>query len=365
MSPQEKILVVQTSFLGDAVLTTPLLSEIRRRFPKAKLAVLCTPQAKNLFAGNPDVDEVLTDDKRGVGKGLAGVWREARDLKSRGFTIAISPHKSFRSALLIYLAGIPLRVGFRQSAGWFFYHCRVYRDPARHDAERNLSLLSPFGVDIAECPRDLRLGVDSRSREAVDQTFRSLGILRNGLIVGINPGSVWPTKRWTVEGYAELMIHLRKKYHCQILVFGAPEDQPIVTRIQGLSGDIGISLVGKINLQQMACALEWCDLFITNDSGPMHIAVARGVPVVAVFCATTPALGFYPYSSKAVVIEKKLPCRPCSSHGGRRCPLGTEDCMRLIKADDVLRGVELLLDGKNQVSATNGDAHLPQFITLE
>lgn len=364
MNKREKILVIQTSFLGDAVLTTPLLSEVRRRFPAAELAVLCTPQARNLFADNPDIDEIITDDKRGDGRGWVGTWRRAKDLRSRGFTIALSPHKSLRSALLLYLARIPFRVGFRQSAGRFFYHRRVDRDPARHDVERNLSLLRPFGVDPADCQRNLRLERDSRTREAVERLFRSLGIERRGIIFGINPGSVWPTKRWTAEGYAELMTELKERYRCQILLFGGPEDQSIVTSIQRLAGDIGISLVGKIDLQQLACALDWCDLFITNDSGPMHIAVARGIRVVAIFCATTPSLGFYPYSSKAVVIEKELPCRPCSSHGGRRCPLGTEDCMRLVRAQDVLRGVERLLDGENQAIPADVDTCLPQFITL-
>lgn len=356
----ERILVAQTSFLGDAVLTMPLLVELRRRFPRAELAILCTPQARSIFVGNPNVDTIITDDKRGEGRGFGGAWRKAKDLRSQGFTIALSPHKSLRSALLLFLAGIPCRIGFRQSAGWFFYHRRVYRDPTRHDVERNLSLLSALGVNPAECQRDLRLEADSRSREAMDQMFRSLGVVRNGLIVGINPGSVWPTKRWAAEEYAELMVHLTRKYRCQILLFGAPEDQQIVGRIQELAGNIGINLVGRIDLQGLACALDWCDLFITNDSGPMHIAVARGVPVVAVFCATTPSLGFYPYSSRAVVIEKDLPCRPCSSHGGRRCPLGTEDCMRLVTAEDVMRGVERLLDG----GCANADQHRPEFITL-
>ncbi|MBI2987258.1 MAG: lipopolysaccharide heptosyltransferase II [Deltaproteobacteria bacterium] len=361
---QEKILVVQTSFLGDAVLTTPLFPKIRGRFPKAQVAVLCTPQARYLFESNPDIDEILTDDKRGTERGLIGVWRKAKDLKSRGFTIAISPHKSFRSALLVYLAGIPFRVGFCQSAGWFFYHHRVRRDPTRHDVQRNLSLLAPFGIDPAKGQQDLRIEVNSGSREAVERLFRALGIERSGLIFGVNPGSVWPTKRWIAQGYAELIVQLRRKYDCQILIFGSAEDEPIVAKIQELSGNAGVSLVGKVHLKQLACALDWCDLFITNDSGPMHIAVARGVPVLAVFCATTPGLGFYPYTSRAVVIEKALPCRPCSSHGGRRCPLGTEDCMRLIKAEDVLRGVERLLNGKNQAGPAMADAYLPQFVAL-
>ncbi|MCH8054905.1 MAG: lipopolysaccharide heptosyltransferase II [Deltaproteobacteria bacterium] len=360
----EKILVVQTSFLGDAVLTTPLLAEIRRRFPDAELAVLCTPQAKSLLDKNPDVHEIITDDKKGGARGWIGLWRKAKDLRRRDFTIALSPHKSFRSGLLLFLAGIPYRIGFRQSAGWFFYHCRVNRDSTLHDVKRNLSILEPFGIDPGECQRDLRVEVDHRARDAVERVFRSVGIERNGMTFGLSPGSVWPTKRWSAEGYAELMVHLKQRYSCQILLFGSPEDHEIVTKIQEYSGNIGVSLVGKIALRELACALDWCDVFITNDSGPMHIAVARGIPVVTIFCATTPSLGFYPYSSRAVIVEKDLPCRPCSSHGGRRCPLTTEDCIRLIKAEDVLRGVERLLERKEQVSPVGADPHLPEFITL-
>ena len=364
MSKRKKILVVQTSFLGDVVLTTPLLSEVKRRFPGAEVAILCTPRAKSLLARNPDVDEIIVDDKKGDGRGWRGFWRKAKDLRARGFTMALSPHKSFRSALLLFLAGIPYRVGFRQSAGWFFYHCRVARDPTRHDVERNLAILQPFGIDPGECQKNLRIEVNPRTRETVGRMFHSLGIERNGVIFGLNPGSVWATKRWSAEGYAELMGHLKRRYQCEILLFGGPEDREIIARIQELSGNVGVSLVGKIGLEELPCALEWCDVFITNDSGPMHIAVARGIPVVAVFCATVPSLGFYPYSSRAVVVEKALPCRPCSSHGGRRCPLGTEDCIRLINAGDVLRGVERLLSGRNGFRSEGPDSHLPELITL-
>ena len=360
----EKILVVQTSFLGDVILTTPLFSEIRRRFPKARLAVLCTPQARSLLEGNPDVDEIIADDKKGDGKGWSGLWRRARELKSRGFTIAFSPHKSLRSALLLFLAGIPHRIGFWQSAGWFFYHQRIDRNASVHDVDRNLSLLRALGIDPGECQRQLRVEVNLEVRAAVECLFHSVGIERKGIIFGINPGSAWPTKRWTPEGYAELMIRLKRKYGCRILLFGGPEDRGTVARIQELSGNLGINLAGRISLRELACALEWCDVFITNDSGPMHVAVARGIPVVAIFCATTPSLGFYPYSSRAVVVEKDLRCRPCGSHGGRRCPLGTEDCMRLIHAEDVLRGVDLLLNGKNAAGPLGSEPHLPQFITL-
>ena len=363
-SSREKILVVQTSFLGDTVLTTPLLFELKRHFPLAELAVLCTPQAKGLLEDNSDIDEIIPYEKRKAGKKWVGLCRKAKELRSRGFTMAISPHKSFTSGLLLFLARIPYRIGFRQSAGWFFYHKRVNRDSTRHDVERNLSLLEALGIDPPYHNPRLRVEAGARTREAVKHLFSSLGIKEDSITFGINPGSVWPTKRWTAEGYAELISHLRRKYRCQILLFGGREDYRVLDTIQQLSGNAGTSLAGRISLRELPSALDWCDVFITNDSGPMHVAVARGIPVVALFCATTPSLGFYPYSAKAVIVEKALPCRPCTSHGGLRCPLGTEACMRLIRAEDVLLGVERLLNGAGPEHSLDQDLHLPQRMIL-
>lgn len=348
----EKILVVQTSFLGDVVLTTPLFAEIKRLWPRTGLSVLCTPQGKSLLEGNPHIDAVLVDDKKGRDRGWLGLWRKARELKGFGFSIALSPHKSLRTGLMLFLAEIPYRVGFRQSAGWFFYHKRVERNPNRHDVERNLSLLGVFGVQPEQCQKEPHVEVDGRSQGALEDLFRSLGIGGGQLVIGINPGSVWATKRWVAEGYARLIGLLKQRYSCNVLLFGAPEDREITDRIQRLSENAAFNLAGRVQLSDLAGALQRCDLFITNDSGPMHIAVAQKVPVVAIFCATTPSLGFYPYSSRAVVIEKELACRPCSSHGGRRCPLGSDDCMRLIRAEDVLRGVEWLLNAKTEEETT-------------
>jgi len=360
----EKILVVQTSFLGDVILTTPLLAEIRRRFPKSELTVLCTPRARSLLEGNPDIDRIITDDKKGVEKGWRGLLRKAREIRGHGFTMAISPHKSFRTACLLYLASIPCRIGFRQSAGWFLYHYRVRRDSQLHDVERNLSLLGPLGGHTEESETTLRVEVSQSSRKEVERVFASLGIQENEMLFGIHPGSVWPTKRWSADGYANLMSQLKRKYACRILLFGSPEDMEIINRLQQLSGHLGISLAGKVGLEDLPCAIDRCSVFITNDSGPMHIAVARGVPVVAIFCATTPSLGFYPYSSRAVVVEKDLPCRPCGSHGGKRCPLGTEDCIRLIQPEHVLQGVEKVLGSIPAIGVTSRSASVPQRIRI-
>ncbi len=362
----ERILVNQTSYLGDVILTTPLLAEIRRCFPEAELDLLCTPRATSLVDNNPDLDHIVADDKRGEGRGLKGVWRKVMELRRRRYTLALSPHKSLRSALLLFLARIPCRIGFRQSAGWFLYHHRVNRDTRLHDVDRNLSLLQAFGMDPSRSQKKLRIEVDSHTRQSVERIWNALGIEQQdgGLIFGLNPGSVWPTKRWSVEGYANLMVQLKKKYRCEVVLFGGPEDREIADRIQELSGQVGFDLVGRTSLRELPCAVERCDVFITNDSAPMHIAVARGIPVVALFCATTPSLGFYPYASRATVVQKELSCRPCTSHGGRRCPLGTADCIHLVKSEDVLRGVEQVINGKDQRDSTSENPFTPNIITL-
>lgn len=360
----QNILVVQTSFLGDTVLTLPLLSEIKRRFPKSKLSLLCSPHAKELLGDHPAMDEIIVDDKRASDRGCLGLWRKAKLLRTKRFTLALCPHKSFRSGLLLFLAGIPHRVGFSQSKSALLFHVRVNRSAQRHDVERTLSILEGVGIPLAECERTLELPITAERGEQVAQQLRSWGVDTSAMLVGLHPGSVWATKRWSAEGFARLMLLLKERYACDILLFGGPEDAECVSHIQKLSGNSGLSLVNRITLRELPAALSMCSIVVSNDSGPMHIAVARGVPVVAIFCATTPGLGFYPYSSKAIVLETNVSCRPCSSHGGRRCPLGTEDCIRLIQPEHVLRAVEQLLAMADRPSVAMTNPYLPRFLNV-
>src|SRR5262245_58278332 len=178
------LLVVQTSFLGDVVLTTPLVTALRRRLQPRRLAVLVRPEALSLFAGHPDVDQVLIDDKRGRDRGPRGFVRTLRRLRAEGFDVVVSPHRSLRTALLLAAARIPLRVGFQQSRGAFLYHRRVARDRSRHDVERNLALATAFG----ETSTDASLHVPVLP-DAADRAAR---VLPDGAgpLVGIAPGSV-------------------------------------------------------------------------------------------------------------------------------------------------------------------------------
>jgi heptosyltransferase-2 len=203
-----------------------------------------------------------------------------------------------------------------------------------------LAVLEPFGVKDEECRRELDLPVSAAFQSAVDQKLAELGVVDGKLVVGINAGSIWATKRWWPPGFARLIQILIQKIDCQIMLFGGPEDADVVEEVKNRSGVPVIDLVGRISLRELPAAISRCRVFVTNDSGPMHVAVARRVPTVALFCATTPELGFYPYSAKAIVVERNLHCRPCASHGGRRCPLGSEDCIRQIHPEIVLAAIE-------------------------
>jgi heptosyltransferase-2 len=359
----ENVLVVQTSFLGDTVLTLPLLSEIKRRYPAGKLTLLCAPIAAELLGSHEAIDEVLIDDKRRQDAGILGLWRKAKVLEQKRFTLAISPHKSVRTALLLFLAGIPRRVGFRQSKGAFLFHDLADRNPGRHEVERNLSILQPLGIPTQTCRRNIDLPVAEAAREQSRHLLQALGADLNQIIIGINAGSVWPTKRWAPDLFAQLITKLKQNLNCEVVLFGGPEDHNTVATIEALCGTKVVNLSGKTALRDLPAAISACDLFITNDSGPMHIAVGCGVPVVAIFCATTPSLGFYPYSSNAVVVQKDLPCRPCSSHGGRRCPLGTEDCIKLIRPEDVLQAAIQMLQVNHRMPP-DSSTHRPQVLNL-
>ncbi len=353
--------MLQTSFLGDTVLTLPLIAEIRRRFPVKRLALVCRPAGRELLSDHPGIDELIVDDKMGADRGWRGLRAKARELKSRQFTVALTPHKSLRSALLLALAGIPCRIGFRQSAGWFLFHRRAARDPRRHDVERNLSVLEPLGARLEDCVRALDLPVAAATQNAVDEKLRALGVDGDRPLVGINPGSVWPTKRWSAAGFAELVCMLRQKLDCQVLLFGGAEDAAAVEEVQSRSGAAAVNLVGQIALGELGAAIGRCAAFVTNDSGPMHIAVARRVPTVAIFCATTPELGFFPYSADAIVVGRELSCRPCASHGGRRCPLGHAACIREVGAAQVFDCVRRLLRGARAAAPASFQ---PELVTV-
>jgi heptosyltransferase-2 len=323
-------LVVQTAFLGDVVLTTGLLSALAERY--GPVDVLVTPAAAPLLETHPAVREVLCYDKRGRDRGAAAWWRLARRLRRRRYARAYLPHGSVRSAALVLASRVPIRIGFAGAAGSWFYTRRIRRPNAGHEAERLLALAEPRKGAVATI--DLNLSADDRAEAYAWLAARGIG---DGF-VAMAPGSVWGTKRW--PGYPELVRQLAAR----IVVVGGAEDSAVAQTLIDAAPDRVADACGALSLRVTAALLERAGLLVTNDSAPLHLASAVGTPTIGIFGPTVPQFGFGPRAARAAIIERELACRPCSSHGPAKCPLGHHRCMREIPAATVRDAINQLVE---------------------
>jgi len=340
----KKILVIQTAFLGDVVLATPLLQALRDRFPKAYLAVLVIPGTREILVGHPGLDEVLVYDKKGRDRGLRGLRSIARSLADKQFDCCLLPHRSFRSALLAFGAGIPMRIGFAQSLGCWLYSRRVWRDSSLHEVRRNLQLLGPLiperSLDRSAPIEKLWVSSDAEVSEWTMRFLSERGINPNDRVIAIAPGSVWATKRWVPEGFAAVIDGLIARNKLNVVLLGSRDDRPVVDEILRRCREKPVDLSGRTTLLQLAAVMKRCELLITNDNGAMHVGVAQDIPVVAIFGSTTLSLGYGPFTDRAVVVERSLDCRPCGRHGYAECPLGHFNCMKQITPEEVMAAAE-------------------------
>ena len=337
-----KIGIFQTSFIGDSVLTTPLIKKTAKLFPDTKIVVITRPQTEDIFRPMKEVSEIILNDKKGWNK-IVGVWKTAQAIKRSGIDILLVPHRSFRSALIAWLSRVPVRIGFTSSEGWFLYTKTVPFSWMIHDAERNLSLLQGIVKEKFQAEK-LSMRYAPSAEENVARLIKDFN-LEGKTLVGIHAGSAWPTKCWPMEYFVQLISRLQTELGVQVvLVGGGHKDADLGEKICQLSQGHAANLCGKTSLADLMALMQHFKLFITNDSGPMHIATAFDVPTLAIFGPTTRELGFFPYGAGHRVMEVKgPPCRPCALHGGKKCPLGHFKCMRDILPERVFENAKEML----------------------
>ena len=325
-------LVIQTAFLGDVVLTTPLLAAVAGRH--GPVDVITTPAAAPLVETHRAVRRVIPYDKHGKHRGLRSLVALARALRAERYEVAYVPHRSLRSALLAWLARVPKRVGFHD--GWRMLYTDVRRRaPSGHEIDRLLAL-----ADVEPQGARPSLLATAPDRAAVDAFLHEHGI--RGAFVVLAPGSIWGSKRW--RHYPALAQWLAQR--AAIITVGGPEDaalgDEIVRAVAGGGGRTqAVSACGRLTLRQSAEVIRRAAVLVTNDSAPLHFAQAVGTPTVAIFGPTTPAFGFGPRGPSDRVVEVRgLPCRPCSAHGPPSCPLGHHLCMKSLTVEDVRLAIE-------------------------
>ncbi len=337
-------LVVQTSFLGDTVLTTPLIAELARRGP---VSVVVTPASAPLLANNPSIHRLLVYDKRGADAGVGGFRRLASELRAPALDPDAPPataylaQRSVRSGGLAFAARYPARIGFEASPGAPLYTARVIYREDRHHAERLWRLAFPDEASREPAPEALRprLFPGVAERSAVDAI---LGAPDARPLVALAPGSVWATKRWPY--FAELAARIARR--CRLALIGGPDDAQEAASITEFSGAQGVvDATGQLSLLASAELIGRAKLLVTNDSAPQHLASAMGTPTITIFGPTVADFGFGPLAPHSTSLGlESLACRPCHHHGPPRCPLGHWRCMRDLGVDAVAAAVEELLD---------------------
>ena len=333
-----EVLIIQTAFAGDLILTTPLIAATAQVIPEARIDVLCIPATAPLLAGNPAIRDVIVYDKRARKPGLR---RMARRLAETGYDIVLSPHRSLRSTLLARATRAAQRIGFdRAGASWMYTHRVPYREHV-HEVERDVDLLAPLVDERPASP-----GVALYPSDADRQEARALVHAAGGRpLLAIAPGSVWATKRWTVEGFIEVGRAFSSSH--VIVLIGGPQDTGICARIaSSLPAAAVIDTSGRCSFLASAALIAEADCLVSNDSAPVHVASAMNTPVVEIYGATSPSFGFTPYGVPHRIVQREdLACKPCAIHGGERCPEKTFACMRELSAASVTEAVQSLLSG--------------------
>ncbi len=333
-------LVIQTSFLGDTVLTTPLLVQLARRGP---VDIVTTPASAALLANHPAVRHVIPYDKRGADRGLGGLISLAQRLKAEAYDVAFLAQGSWRSAALALVAGIPSRVGFATSAGRLFYTKRVSYSEHLHHAARLLMLARPNGREPSVDELQPTLHPGDAERAAVDALLATNGLTAREAFVTLAPGSVWGTKRWPY--YPELAQQLASA--ARVAIVGGPDDSELARAIVA-AVPRAIDATGQLSLLASADLIGRSMALVTNDSLPLHLGSAMATPTVAIFGPTVPAFGFGPLAPRSIVLgHTALACRPCDRHGPQRCPLEHFKCMRELEPNGVAEKVRALLSPGN------------------
>jgi len=344
ISTPRRILILQTAFVGDVMLTLSLLQSAKKLFPNAALDFLAIPAARNILETHPDIHQLIIYDKRKRDKGIIPFFRLIRRLRENRYDLALVPHRSIRSAALVWAARIPLRIGFDRSAGRILFNRIIPYRSGIHEINRNLHLLDPFGIDADEKVLP-KLFFSDEDEKAVFEWMSRRKLDRPENLVALAPGSVWATKRWLPEYFARL-ANMLKEAGFQIVLIGGEADADVAGEVERSISPPVFNAVGQFTLRQSAFLIRQARLLVTNDSAPQHLAVGVGTPVVAIFGPTIPAFGFYPYGERDRVVEiGALPCRPCSIHGGQKCPISTFECMKKLTPERVFEEVQRILKG--------------------
>lgn len=319
-----KILLVQTAFIGDVVLATPLIEKLRRFLPESRIHFLLRKGNEEVLNLHPKIDKVWIWDKEQ--HKYKNLFLLIKAIRGEHFDLVINLQRYWSTGILSVCSGAARLIGFRSNPLSVFFDKTIpYRiADGQHEVERNLALIAALTDDSSERPR-LYPVVTERVR-----------VYEGKRIITISPGSVWATKRLPVDKWQHLIR--QANWEGVILILGSRSDRALGEQLA--SGNSSVTnLCGELTMQESVALMQLAEMNYVNDSAPLHFASGVNAPVTAVFCSTIPELGFRPLSDRGYVVEARgeLPCRPCGVHGKSSCPRRHFACGKRILVEDLLK----------------------------
>ncbi|WP_093882297.1 lipopolysaccharide heptosyltransferase II [Syntrophus gentianae] len=334
------LLIRGTNWIGDVVMTLPAIASIRKTFPDAHIAILVKPWVADVLRLCPDVDEILLYKSPGIHAGMKGKVRLAGELRERRFDAAILLQNAIEAAILTRMAGIPIRAGYNSDArGALLTHAvRRTREVRQvHQVNYYRAMVQALGCEPTDIGAMLKPGAEDQ--KLAERLMSEFSLEKGSFLVGMAPGAAYgPAKMWFPERFGAVADRLISELNARVLLFGSSGDRKAIEEVQGSSSFSLLDLAGKTSLREAIVLMSRCGLFVSNDSGLMHVAGALGVPTVAIFGSTNPVTTS-PSGKRTIVVRGKADCSPCLK---KVCPTDFQ-CMKSIGVEDVYRAARTMM----------------------
>ena len=342
MKDPKRILITRTDRLGDVVLSTPVIRHMRKLYPEAYIAFLVRPQNKAVVESNPDLNEVIVYDKYGTEKSFFKTIKFALGLRKKNFDTAIALHPTNRAHMIFFIAGVPVRIGYDRKMACLLTEKipHIKQEGKKHEVGYNFDLLEKAGFYTEGFDRTPYMSTSKEDKLVVDAVLKDNDVKRN--IIVMHPGASCISKRWPPERFAEVADVLSSKYNRDIVIVGGEETEELSSQVIEHIKTKAVDLTGVLLLSELAELLSRSSLFISNDSGPVHVSVAVGTPVVAIFGRKDPGLSperWGPLGEKDIYLHKDVGCDKCLAH---KCLKGFA-CLTAITSEDVIKASDKIL----------------------
>ena len=342
----KNILVIRLDRIGDMVMTTPIFRALKEKWPDAQITVLANSVNKNIVINNPFIDCILVYDRKNKHKKLNNRLSFFKDIRKKEFNLVIDPYLDYElnTSIITRIVGSKYRLGFEFAGREFFYNIRYTSNTfpvstdKKHMIDYNLDLIGCIGVKANKKQPEIFLSADEK--ENASRILERVGVNPENRIIGIHPGGNYESQRWSVERFAAISDYLIASYGIKIILFGGRDERPLLSGFKDSAVRKPI-ILGELNLREFISVVSHCNLFLCNNSGPLHIATALNIPTVSTMGPTVPH-HWWPRGDNHIVLKNDLDCSPC-----KKGICETHECMELITTDDFLAAVKTQLKRLN------------------